>query len=161
MIIISKDFKMEIPKYCDIIDDESITIIRKLLTTPIKKYNNSKILYGELNPSIDYNQIVSKILEGFDNTMNSLIESTSENDKSEIAQKYLEDVFLKNGIIFDYIMTSGIFNKYAKLFNINECPISSVPKNQKIIIKDQRNVKTSTIDMKGISSYYTEVQPFS
>lgn len=152
---------MEIPKYCDLIDDESISIVKKLLTAPTKKYNNTKILYGELNPSIDYNQIISKILEGFDNTIDSLIESTSENDKSEKARKCLEDVFLKDNVIYDYIMSSGMFNKYAKLFNINECPISNIPKNQKIIIKDQRNVKTSVIDMKGISSYYTEIQPFS
>jgi len=152
----------DIPKYCDIISDESVQIIKSFLRSVNKKDpTKNDILYGELNPSIDYNQIISKILEGFDSAIELLIESTAENDKSLAAQKKIEDVFLKNGVIYDYIMVSGIFDRYAKLFNVPACPVSEIPNDQKIIIKDERSLKTSSIDLKGVQTYYTKVEPLS
>ena len=151
--LLNKKMDNEIPSYCETIDNPYINIIKHLLKSSIKSYNINNIKYGDLNPSIDYNQILSKILSNIDNAIECLIES----DKDK-ALKYVEDCFLNESEIYDYIITSGIFNEFAKINKLKECPISSIDSNQKIIIKDMRKIKTSSISLNEIEDYYTDLK---
>ena len=150
----------QIPSYCNYINNSYINIIKELLKKTNKPYNINNIKYGELNSSIDYNQILSKILSNMDNAIECLIESNDNEDNKNKALKYIEECFLNNNEIYDYIITSGMFDKFAKINNIKECPLSSIDSNQKIILKDMRNIKTSSIKLNEINDYYTNIQLF-
>ena len=141
--------------FCDLIADSCVSIIKNLLTTTDKKYIQENIHYGELNQSINYNQILSAILEKFDEAIWKILESES----SENIEKIISDCFLKDGKIYDYIVTSGIFDKYAKLYGIKECPISSITGDQKIIIENNQDIKTSRLPLSKVQKYYTEINP--
>lgn len=149
---------MSIPSYCNIINDDYINNIKELLRKATKSYHVNNILYGDLNPSIDYNQILSKMLSNIDNAINCLIESSENHSKESEALKYIEDIFLNNSEVYDYIITSGLFDKFANIVKSKECPISSIKENQKIIIKDNRKVKSSSIPLSSIDEYYTELK---
>lgn len=144
---------MNKPYYCDYIDDDYINAIKQLLKSPSKATHINNIIYGDLNPSIDYNQILSNILSNIDNAIDCIIES-----KKDEAYKYIEDCFLKDNEIYDYIIKSGLFNKLASISNIKEYPISSIKDNQKIIIKDMRKIKSTNIPLNSIDEYYTELE---
>ena len=148
----------DIPLYCNYINDSYINIIKNLLKKTNKSYNTNRILYGDLNPSIDYNQILSRMLSNIDSAISNIIESTEDPKKSEISYKLVEECFLKDDNIYDYIITSGMFNEFAKLSSINQTPISEIKNNQKIIIKDMRNIKTSSIKLSEIDDYFTDLE---
>ena len=114
--------KSIVPSYCNIIDDSYINVIKNLLKTTIKKYTVENIKYSELNPSIDYNQVLSKMLS--------------------------------------YIITSDMFNKFAMISNIKTYLLSSIGENQKMIIKDNRKIKSNSISLNEIDEYYTDLKLF-
>lgn len=151
--------KSIVPSYCNIIDDSYINVIKNLLKTTIKKYTVENIKYSELNSSIDYNQVLSKMLSNIDNAIECLIESNTSGNK-EKALKYIEDCFLNNNEIYDYIITSDMFNKFAMISNIKTYPVSSIGENQKIIIKDNRKIKSNSISLNEIDEYYTDLKLF-
>ena len=113
-------------------------------------------LYMNLNTSIDYNSVLSKMIELCDESITALIESDT-----NTARDKLNQLFFNNGQVYDYIIQSGIYNSLAKQFNCPLVQLSHVPDEQKIIIKDTREIQTRQIQLQQIEDYYDSVNPIA
>ena len=141
------------PKYLELLNDSVYKIFKELLNSSTKSFNTEQIEHGNLNPLIDYNPLISKMMSYCDDSIEELLKGDSEK-----AKKILEKAFF-DGKLYDYVIQSGLYDKLAEQFNEPKLPISYIGKGQKIIIDDDRSVKESTIPLEKITKYYIKVDP--
>ena len=138
-----------------LLDTDTFNVFNNLLKSQTKTTMDSG-LYMNLNTSIDYNSVLSKMIELCDESITAIIES----DTSTATDK-LNQLFFNNGQVYDYIIQSGIYNSLAKQFNCPLVQLSHVPDEQKIIIKDTREIQTRQIQLQQIEDYYDSVNPIA
>lgn len=143
---------MKMTKYTELMDDVVWKAFDGLLQSSMKTTYRSDL--SNLNSSINYNQVLSKQLEYCDDAIEALIENDQEK-----ATELLTKAFFKNDKIYDYVITSGLYDKLAEGYGFATIPISSIPKDQKLIIKDNRSIKTTSIPLKQVEECYDSVYP--
>lgn len=137
------------------LDPDTYRIFSELLDSQTKTTMDSG-MYMNLNTSIDYNSVLSRMIELCDDSITALIEGDTKTATDKLTQ-----VFFNNGQIYDYIIQSGIYNSLAKQFDCPLVQLSYIPDDQKIIIKDTRNIQTRQIPLQQIEDYYDSVHPIA
>lgn len=148
--------------YVRILNDDSLNVVYNLLNRTSKAYSQGafqeNIIYKHLDESIDYNSCLAMMLEHFDNAIEKLIEGNIEEATKEMNAAFFDK---KTGKIYDYVIQSGIYDELAKLHKEKTLPISSIEKDSKIIIDDNRKDKTNEINIRDIQKYYTTIYPIA
>ena len=129
-----------------------------LFTIFSKEHSQEDIIYNHLDENIDYNSCLAMMLEHFDNAIEKLIEGNAEEATKEMNEAFFDK---KSGKIYDYVIQSGIYDELAKIHKEKTLPISSIEKDSKIIIDDNRKDKTNEIDIRVIQKYYTTIYPIA
>lgn len=148
--------------YVELLNNDSLNVVYNLLKRTTKAYSQEAsqddIIYKHLDENVDYNSCLAMMLEHFDNSIEKIIEGNLNEATKEMNAAFFDK---KTGKIYDYVIQSGIYDELAKLHNEKTLPISSIEKDSKIIIDDNRKDKTNEIDIRDIQKYYTTVYPLA
>ena len=147
--------------YVELLNNDSLNVVYNLLKRTSKEYSqgpSQNIIYKHLDESIDYNSCLAMMLEHFDNSIEKLIEGNVDEATKEMNAAFFDK---KTGKIYDYVIQSGIYDELTKIHKEKTLPISSIEKDSKIIIEDNRKDKTNEIDIRDIQKYYTTVYPIA
>lgn len=149
---------MSTAKYLENLKDSKDIVwncFRQLLNSATKSTYNSKFVNGYLNSSIDYNSVLSKQCSYCDEAIEAIIEGRDNDAKTALTKVFFDS----SGVLYDYVLTSGLYDLLAKEFKFETIPVSEIKKDQQLIIKDNRAIKSNQMTLEEIDECYDSINP--
>ena len=80
-------------------------------------------------------------------------------DEPTVLPHSLKVFFDSSGVLYDYVLTSGLYDLLAKEFKFETIPVSEIKKDQQLIIKDNRPIKSNQMTLEEIDECYDSINP--